>query len=133
MFITVIVGICYNVLEKKRWVIIVKVNWQLFNNNELVVNLLNKECEYIKNNYLKINEEETINIVDIKNKLYKRITNDYNMEIDFVNNICTFILDNNEKWSINIECNIEIIKNTIIINYQIDDDKRKILIILKEE
>ena len=55
------------------------------------------------------------------------------MEIDFVNNICTFILDNNEKWSINIECNIEIIKNTIIINYQIDDDKRKILIILKEE
>ncbi|MFR5857087.1 MAG: hypothetical protein ACLUFU_04670 [Bacilli bacterium] len=95
--------------------------------------MLNKECEYIKNNYLKINEEETINIVDIKNKLYKRITNDYNMEIDFVNNICTFILDNNEKWSINIECNIEIIKNTIIINYQIDDDKRKILIILKEE
>ena len=65
--------------------------------------------------------------------MYKRLTKDYNMEIDFVNNICTFIFDNKEKCSIDIESKIEINTSNINIKYKIDDDTKSILIVLKEE
>lgn len=55
------------------------------------------------------------------------------MEIDFVNNICTFIFDNKEKCSIDIESKIEINNSNINIKYKIDDDTKSILIVLKEE
>lgn len=123
------------IIKKKSGVIklLKKIDWQLSDNNAVLIDLKDVYCRYEGNKFLEFAEKETKNYIDLVNKVYKRNTKDYTMEIDFINNICTFLLDNNERLSFECTNSIKVDKNMIIINYKIADDAKTIKIKMKEE
>ena len=108
-----------------------KIDWTLTSNDEDIINLENALCEYAEGEYLKFLEDDVTNLINFKNKLYKRTAKDYNMEIDFNNNICSFTFDTGESCSLDIESELEIIDKLIKIRYKLDDDEKIIKILLK--
>ena len=63
--------------------------------------------------------------------MYNRVAKDYNMEIDFNNNICSFTFSTGESCSLDIESELEIIDNLIKLKYKLDDEEKIIKILLK--
>lgn len=119
-------------LEKKRGVFLTStINWHLYSNNELVIDLNNVPAFYKKDEYLEFWEDDINNTIDIKNKLYIRKSKDYKMTIDFSNNICYFILPKEGELSINIEGKLIINHRKIVIEYSYGENK-KIEIEIKE-
>ena len=108
-----------------------KIDWTLTSNNKDVINLENVLCEYEENKYLKFLEDDIINVIDLKNKVYNRVAKDYNMEIDFNESICSFTFPTKETCSLDIISELEIIDNLIKLRYKIDDDEKIIKILLK--
>lgn len=108
-----------------------KIDWTLTSNNEKIINLENVLCEYAENEYLKFLEDDVTNLIDFKNNVYNRVAKDYNMEIDFNNNICSFTFATGESCSLDIESELEIIDNLIKLRYKLDDDEKIIKILLK--
>ena len=123
------------IIKKKSGVIklLKKIDWQLSNNNSVLIYLKDVYCQYETNKFLEFIEEENKNYIDLINRVYKRHTKDYTMEIDFINNICTFLLENNENLSFDCTSDIKIDNNIITINYKVADDSKTIMINMKEE
>lgn len=107
------------------------INWQLYSNNALIIDLKNVLAFYKKGELLEYIQDTEKNIIDIKNKIYIRETKDYKMTIDFNNKLCYFILPNEEKMSINIDGKIVINEKNIVIDYDYGEVKR-IVIEIKE-
>ncbi len=124
--------ICYVIVFKKKKELgdlIKRINWQLFNNDELIINNENVECEY-KDKIIKYKEEDGINIIDLENQIYKRDSKEYLMQINIKNNTFKFTLkEKNRILSDNLtNSSIEKKDNDIIIKYQIEDEVKKIII-----
>ena len=119
-------------LEKKAGAILNRlIDWQLYNDNKLIIDLKDVTSLYKEGEYLEFIEDNIKNIIDIKNNLYKRISDEYEMSIDFNDNICYFILPNREEVSTNVDGSLIINDNDITVIYSIDDEKR-ILIKIKD-
>ena len=110
-----------------------KIDWQLADKNTVLIELKDVYCEYIKEQYLKFLEDDITNYIDIAKKKYKRTSNEYTMEIDFLKNICTFTFPTKESCSFDCNSEIEINENKIILEYSIADEVKKITINMKEE
>lgn len=108
-----------------------KIDWTLTSNGEDLIHIEDALCEYSKENYLKFLENEVINLIDLKNKLYKRKSKEYNMEIDFNNNICNFKFDTGESCSFDINSTMEVFNNEIKLRYILDDEEKVVKILLK--
>ena len=124
--------ICYVIVFKKKKELgdlIKRINWQLFNNDELIINNEDVECEY-KDNIIKYKEKDGINIIDLENQIYERDSKDYLMQINIKNNTFKFTLkEKNRTLSDNLtNSSIEKKDNDIIIKYQIEDEVKKIII-----
>lgn len=110
-----------------------KINWQLTSNNSVLVDLKDVYCTYEINKYLEFKENEILNFIDLLKRKYKRISEEYTMEIDFPKNICTFSFQNQEKCSFDIESDIKVDENVIILEYNIGDEKKIITVNMKED
>lgn len=122
--------LCYSFLEKRGDYIKKLINWSLLNDQKLVINNKNIECEYEINKFIKYKEDQnTINIVDIENQIYIRENNEFMFKIDFNSNKFSYTLKEN---NINIEDKIEcaFIKNAdkFILKYKLDDAEKNIMI-----
>ena len=70
--------ICYSFLEKRGDYIKKLINWSLLSDEKVVINNKKIECEYKDKEFIKYKEgNDTINIVDIKKKLYKRENDEF--------------------------------------------------------
>ena len=119
-------------LEKKAGGIIKKlIDWQLFNNNDLVIDLKDVECSY-DNSVIIFDEDDVKNTISFINKTYTRVSKEYTMVIDFNNKTCCFKFENNEECTLSVDGCLTMDDNTVIVNYCYDTDLKKIIIKFKE-
>lgn len=110
-----------------------KIDWQLSDKTSVLVDLKDVFCKYEENKFLEFIESDVTNYIDLENKKYKRLSSEYTMEIDFLNNICAFTFPTQENCSFDCESNIDIDKDRVTIKYKIADDEKIITINMKEE
>ena len=118
-------------LRKKKEIgdFIKRINWQLFNNDELIINHENVECEY-ENDIIKYKEEDGDNTIDLKNKIYIRENQEYLMHINIANNNFKFILkEKNHILNDNLtSSSLTINNNIILLKYKLEEEEKKIII-----
>ena len=124
--------ICYVIVFKKKKEqgdFIKKICWQLYNNDELIVNNENAKCEY-QDSVIKYEEDDGLNTIDLNKKSYIRENKEYRMEIDFANNTFNFLLKEKKRELSNKLLSSElIIKDDIItLKYALDNEEKKIII-----
>lgn len=124
--------ICYVIVFKKKKEqgdFIKKIRWQLYNNNELIINNENAKCEY-QDNVIKYEEDDGLNTIDLNKKSYIRENKEYRMEIDFANNTFNFLLKEKKRELSNKLLSSELtIKDDIItLKYALDNEEKKIVI-----
>ena len=117
------------IFVEKRGVFIKKlINWRLYSNNKLVIENLNKCCDYIDDEIIYI-EDEFINKVSLIMKKFTRENKEYKFELNFNNNEMIYNLkDNNIKLSTEFKGNIRINNDEIYISYNIDEEDLLIII-----
>lgn len=120
----------YSSSSKKRGDYIKKlINWCLLENNEIIVDNKNIECNYKENEYLEYIEDKYINKIDINNKIYTRDCDEYTFIIDFNNQKQIITLkDKKMDFSSKIEGNIKIENNIINLKYNNSDSDKEIII-----
>ena len=86
-------------------------------------------CEYEENKYLKYKDDEALNYIDLKEKIYTRENNDFFFKIDFQNKKFKYLLkEKNYKLEDNLD-NCSIIENKkIILKYSLDTEEKEIII-----
>ena len=110
-----------------------KIDWQLSDKTSVLVDLKDVFCKYEEDKFLEFIESDVTNYIDLENKKYKRLSSEYTMEIDFLNNVCAFNFPTHENCSFDCESNIDIDKDRVTIKYKIADDEKIITINMKEE
>ena len=110
-----------------------KIDWQLASEKSVLIDLKDVYCNYEKDTFIEFIESDITNYIDLKNKRYKRTSNEYTMEIDFLNNICSFTFPTEENCDFDITTKFIKNDNEIKLKYKIDDDEKIITIKLKEE
>lgn len=123
--------ICYSFLRKKKEIgdFIKKINWQLYNNEKLIINNENVLCDY-NDKIIKYKEKDGINIINLKEEQYMRENQEYMMQIDFKNNTFKFILkEKNHILNDSLTSSkMVILKDTITMMYKLDEEEKKIII-----
>ena len=109
----------------------VTIDWQLYSDNTLIIDLKSVPAIFELNDYLEFKEDNVINKIYLKDNKYIRITKDYEMIVDFNTNLCYFILPNKEKFSVNIDGYINLNNRIITIEYNYGEAK-KIIIRIKD-
>jgi len=121
--------ICYSFLEKRGDYIKKYINWKLINNNEVIINNENIECEFDNNIIKYIEDKETINLIDLDKEIYIRENNEFIFEIDFKNRLLNYILKENDLSINNASIEASFIKdNPIILKYNLGDEEKEIVI-----
>ena len=110
-----------------------KIDWQLASEKSVLIDLKDVYCNYEKDTFIEFIESDITNYIDLKNKRYKRTSNEYTMEIDFINSICSFAFPTEENCVFDITTKFIKNDNEIKLKYKIDDDEKIITIKLKEE
>lgn len=89
----------------------------------------NVECEYKVNKFIKYNEKDTLNTIDIDKQEYKRENNEFIFKIEFKNEIFSYTLkENNLYLEDNIDCQFFIKNDEISFKYKLDDEIKEIII-----
>ena len=119
------------ICEKKRGDVCMKIDWRLFDGEEIVIEELNKDVEFIDNTIYYIDEYGT-HVVDLQNKIYERRSPEDIFRVDFNNNILTVKSASNDlKYNINTNYFEE--DNIIRLTYSLGEEKKVIEITRKEE
>ncbi len=99
-----------------------KANTWLYKNNELVIENLNIDCNYI-DNIITYKEDNNINTIDILNELFIRENDDYKIIINNQDNKMEYIIkENNNSFFLDINSNFIINDKEILIEYNIEDE-----------
>lgn len=106
----------------------IKINWYVYNNNKLLVARKKQDAIYDGKNYLIYEKDDEYHKIDFNNKTFIRKSKDYNMEIDFKNNICFFDFEKEGSTKIEISSNFKFKGEKVKIDYKIDIDITKIVI-----
>ena len=110
-----------------------KIDWQLSDKTSVLVDLKDVYCKYEEDKFLEFNESDVTNYIDLENKKYKRLSSEYTMEIDFLNNICAFTFPKEGNCQFDCLSNLEITAGQINIKYEFADEVKLITIKMKEE
>ncbi len=86
-------------------------------------------CEYKLGHYVKYNDGNASNIVDLKNLTYQRENKDFLLVIDFKKETFSYLLKEKDykMESKLLSSSIEIAKD-IILKYKLDEEEKKIII-----
>ncbi len=109
-----------------------KIDWQLFSDNELIINMENVPAIFEYSNKLVYNNDSEENSFDYKKNIFTRKTSDINMEINFDTKTCKFIFEEEGNCIFDIECSKNITDELIILEYKIDDSLKKLVIRIKD-
>ena len=110
-----------------------KIDWQLADNNTILVDLKDVYCKYERDKYIEFIEADITNYIDLEKRKYKRTSNEYTMEIDFLDNVCKFTFPTQGDCSFDCLATLDIKDKNIILKYKIADEEKIITIIMKEE
>lgn len=108
-----------------------KVDWQLYSENNLIINNQNVEAEFNQNNIV-YNDEFGKHIIDRKNKIYERIDNEDYMIINFNKNTITFKF-NGETLEYDITSEYKEGENKISLIYSLGEEEKRIVIKKRDE
>ena len=121
---------CVIVFQKKRGGHIKRgINWQLFNDEKLLIEINNTTC-FFENNIIVYEESLGIkNTINLNNNIYERETEEFLFKINFNNNTMYYLLKekNYELKDIKISSQI-IINDKITLIYKLDDETKKIVV-----
>lgn len=122
--------LCYSFLEKRGDYIKKLINWSLLNDGEVVIDNKNVVCEYEVDKFIKyLDNDNAINVVDLKNKIYFRENNEFIFKIDFNKMLFSYTLkEQNIFIEDKINCQIIINKDFINLKYKIDEEEKIIII-----
>lgn len=122
--------LCYSLLEKRGDCIKKYINWNLYSDGKLVVENNNIECEYEENNFIKyVENNDTFNVVNLKDNEFTRENNDFIFKIDFKNNEFSYLLkEKNITLNDKLICNIIKEKDYIKLIYQLDEEEKELVI-----
>lgn len=86
-------------------------------------------CEYKLGHYVKYNDGNASNVVDLKNLTYQRENKDFLLVIDFKKKTFSYLLKekNYKMESKLISSSIEVAKD-ITLKYKLDEEEKKIII-----
>lgn len=104
------------------------IDYTLYAEGNVLLDKKNIPAKHKKDDSLSFDD----NYIDLKNKKYKRHTNEYEMTIDFNSNICTIKYSDLDPIEFKIESKLLISKNEIIIKYNFSDGEKKIIVKMKE-
>lgn len=122
--------LCYSFLEKRGDYIKKFINWKLISNNNEVVNNEFVECEFDNNIIKYLENNNTMNIIDLNKNTYKRENDEFAFEIDFNNRLFNYILKKEELSIENASIDADIKKNDseILLKYDLGEDIKEIII-----
>lgn len=124
--------ICYAIVYKKKRGDYIKklVNWSLLSDKNIIIENKNIECEFEKDKFIKyIEKDNTSNLVNLKDKIYIRENDEFIFEIDFENKEFKYLLKEKDiKLVDKILCEIQIKADSIKMTYQLDEEKKEIII-----
>lgn len=122
--------LCYSCLEKRGDYIKKFIKWQLISNNKEVINE-EVECEYENNIIRYLEDNNTINIVDLNKDIYIRENEEFTFKIDFKNRLFDYILKKEELSIENAAIDAEISKDNskIHLKYNLGEEEKKEIII----
>lgn len=106
----------------------IKINWYVYNNNKLLVARKNQPAIYDGKNYLIYEKDDEYHKIDFSNKVFIRKTKEYDMEVDFTNNICTFNFDKEGMSKVEVITNFKFKNEKLKMDYKIDVDVAKIVV-----
>lgn len=107
------------------------IDWLLYDNEKLVVCHNNKNCFYEKNRcliYISDNEE---NNLDFEKNKFIRKTPEMEMVIDISKETCKFDFQENGTCEVDIHCKLIQNNEKIELTYNLDEEIKKLLIIIK--
>ena len=121
--------LCYSFLDKRGDLIKKIINWMLKDNNEVIINNQAVECSF-SDDIIIYNENSNINIIDIKNKTYKRENDEFSFTIDFKNKSFKYILKEKDYLIENKLTKAVFSQNKNIYNliYSMDEEEKEIII-----
>lgn len=92
----------------------------------------NIECTYEENKQLMYTDEFGKHTIDIKNKIYQKSSPEGLMKVDFNTNEFYIQLASKEELSFEVDCSLEVVKETITLKYSLGEETIKIVVIVKE-
>ncbi len=109
-----------------------KIDWKLFNDNKLIINLENEIADIVLNKEITFMQKDEYNNYNYQKNTYTRKTQEYTMIINFSDKTCSFDFSREGNCKFDIDCSSNITKDIITLKYKIDDIEVKIQIILKD-
>ena len=118
----------YSFLEKRGDCIKKRVNWYLYEQENLLVENLNVECD-VNSNEIMYKEDNYVNNIDLQKKIFIREDSNFKMILDYDKQEFIYTLKEiNKTFTTNIKIDFDIKENEICISYILEDSKLKILI-----
>lgn len=107
------------------------IDWKLFNKGNLLVCRKNVVAQQDKIGNIIYETEKEYNKINTINKIFIRKTSDMEMEIDFNKKTCKFNFEEIGNCKFDINCKFVYKKDIINLFYNIDDEEKKVEIVLK--
>ena len=106
------------------------INWRLLNDDIIVIDNKNIECEYEVDKFLKyVEDDSTTNCIDLIEKVYVRENNEFMFKIDFLKKTFDYTLKSeNITVQDKIVSQITIENNKINLKYELDKEAKEIII-----
>ena len=100
-----------------------KIDWYLYNNNDIIIKTEKVWCE-INNNIIKYRDDNCLNIIDLNKDIYIRDNEEFNFKIDFKTNEFMYTLKDIDKSILHnlTKCSIKK-DNDIELIYSIDEEE----------
>ncbi len=105
------------------------INWEVYNNNKLLISRKNVKSLYNYNNYLIYETNVEYNKFDIKNLIFTRKTEELHLEIDFQKKQCKVFFEADNCLKFDIECFYKINNEEIVLEYALDEEIKKLRIV----
>lgn len=121
---------CYILIEKRGDCIKKLINWKLLSDNVEVVYKENEECEFDNNILTYYEEDNTVNIINIVEKSYKRENKEFTFNVDFKNRCFNYTLkpENLSIENAKIDASFEYINKNIVLKYNLGDENKELII-----
>ena len=105
--------------------VIASINWSLISGNDILITKKNIMVDSIKDIII-FNSSSEINELHINDKKFIRKTDEFEMEIDFIQKTCKFNFKEDGTCTFDIECLWKYKNNEYNLFYRIDDTEKNL-------